>query len=67
MKFFRNYWKRAAKKKKGLFGGEIQSHEEIRKLDKQIQEHEEREFKQFEAGYDEELNAAYNGKKKKDK
>lgn len=52
--FNRRYWKKAAQKK-GLFGGNIKSQEEIQALNKKIKAQEKKEFDAFEKGFDEEL------------
>ncbi len=58
MAFFKRYWKRAARKK-GLFGGDIKSNEEIQELNDKIEAQEEKEFKEFEEDFDEELEEVY--------
>ncbi len=50
----RRYWKKASKKK-GLFGGNIKSKEEIWKLSQHIKKQEDAEFEEFEKQFDEEL------------
>ena len=53
-RFHRQYWKKLAQKK-GLFGANIKSQEEIRALNKKINALEKKEFDAFEEGFDEEL------------
>ncbi len=52
--FSRQYWKILARKK-GLFGANIKSQEEISALNKKIKAQEKKEFDAFEKGFDEEL------------
>ena len=52
--FNRDYWKSEAQKK-GLFGGEIKSKEEIWALNKRIKEKEKAEFEAFEKEFDKKM------------
>ncbi len=53
MSFYKHFWKK--KKRKGLFGGEILSHDEIRHLSKKIKGHEEKEMEQADVELEESL------------
>ena len=54
--FRRNLWrKNHKKKKKGLFGGQIKSKEEIKELNRKINLHEAKQLEQAEADLDEAL------------
>ncbi len=53
-RFYKKFWRRGSKNR-GIFGGKIASQEEVRKLNKRIEAHEEAEMEEFEKDFDEQL------------
>ncbi len=52
--FFHNkYLQKKGNGKKGVFGGDIKSKEEVRAIHKNIKQYEEKEFESFEKEFDE--------------
>jgi len=55
MRHFRHFWKqkyRRSSRPKSIFGGDIKSQEEIKKLNDHINETEQKELEEFESNFD---------------